>query len=245
MPQPPRPPSSEATLPRRRIQEALQMFSEIQNTPITDLEDVERIRASSSSAPSRKNVLRTDTETSKSSSRSLDQLAQLKHKVDVSDVLMKKLHRRNQELCDELAQLRAGGHNSVALSSEVAQVQALRKDIAEKDALIRQLKNSLSERQSAPHNSSTNSPSKVAALDAALSRRLKTLERQYEDLLGVKIDCVREGESTGKINKEVKAFFVTMKRKVYEDAASRELERNLVNEYLFELEQKLCGESVT
>eukprot|EP00658_Telonema_sp_P-2_P068319 TRINITY_DN57258_c0_g1_i1.p1 TRINITY_DN57258_c0_g1~~TRINITY_DN57258_c0_g1_i1.p1 ORF type:complete len:143 (+),score=14.70 TRINITY_DN57258_c0_g1_i1:179-607(+) len=58
-----------------------------------------------------------------------------------------------------------------------------------------------------------------------LHQRIKTLENDYKTLLGVKLECIAEGETTGKVNKEVKNFFTHLKTRLVTSEKDWETER--------------------
>jgi hypothetical protein len=81
----------------------------------------------------------------------------------------------------------------------------------------------------------------TAAAELRLVReQLVQSRKQYDALATVNLDCVREGEATGKVNKEVKAFFVTTRQKMLEDSAAQEAERALLHGRIAELEVQLA-----
>jgi hypothetical protein len=81
----------------------------------------------------------------------------------------------------------------------------------------------------------------TAAAELRLVReQLAQSRKQYDALATVNLDCVREGEATGKVNKEVKAFFVTTRQKMLEDSAAQEAERALLHGRIAELEVQLA-----
>lgn len=89
------------------------------------------------------------------------------------------------------------------------------------------------------NSSSSNNGSSCSSSVKLLEKRIQQLQQQYDSLLEVKLECIREGESTGKVNKEVKAFFVTSRQKMMDDAAFHEAERVLLNQKIAQLEREL------
>lgn len=257
----PHPPAGSSAA-NRRIQEALQLFNELQAVPIADIDDSERIRTSSapgpspavtgsrvSAAPSGVASRSGGQQTSKSSGH----IEELKHKVNVADAIMKRLHKKNQEL---VAQLEASrGASSGGSNSDV--VAKLRQDIAARDLQIQELKTLLSVRAAMPssanstqalHAQPTGGKIPEAPAVANSSRVLQQLhdaERkrwasQYQAVVDCKLELIAQGESTGKVNKEVKAFFQALKQKVLDDALHYEASRAVMNEALFDAEYKLA-----
>merc|ERR1712083_546182 len=52
-----------------------------------------------------------------------------------------------------------------------------------------------------------------------LNMRLATLQKQHDELFDAKLECINQGEATGKVNKEVKSFFVATRQRLINDAA--------------------------
>ena len=168
-----------------------------------------------------------------------------KHKVEVADAIMKRLHKKNQELIAQVEQLKKKAVEPSAslmssTGSSTSLVEQLRQDLARRDIEIRALRDSLS--------SSTATKREPAATSSSTARlmQLHNAERekwkaQYNDLLAVKLEFIAQGEATAKVNKEVKNFFQAMKTKMVDDALHREMERAAMNELLFELEQRLAS----
>ena len=99
----------------RRIQEALQLFSELEHAPINDVSDQDRIRATSNSAPPQnrpappqatRSTTRSNTTTGAAASSSSEDVA---HKLSVADAIMKRLHKKNQELLAQLDAVKGVG----------------------------------------------------------------------------------------------------------------------------------------
>lgn len=71
----------------------------------------------------------------------------------------------------------------------------------------------------------TNAPAEAHV--ALLHQRIDTLQRDYQTLLDSRLDAIAQGESTGRVNKQVKAFFAAVKAKIATDASDYEGERAL------------------
>lgn len=228
----PRPPSA-----NRRVQEALQLFSELQSVSIADINDGDRLRTSS--APS--NIVRPAAPVAPSKPvagkklPSQSHVEELKHKVNVADAIMKRLHKKNQEL---IAQLESRGDQSAVVSGDSSHVVAqLRKDIVTRDKEIQQLKSTL--RSSGQRDDPIPSSSRV--LQQLHDAERSKLNKQYNSLAESKLEYIAQGESTGKVNKEVKLFFQAMKQKLLDDAIYYDASRAALNESLFDAEYKLAS----
>jgi hypothetical protein len=236
------------------------MFSEVQQMAIIDERDSERFRVSS--APSTDQTAKqplsgraglkrgASMATPSGVSRSTDgpKFAEIKHKMEVADAVMKKLHKKNQQLVQEVAQLKesqgggvssSGGH--VAPTDEVT---ALKRELARKDADVQRLKQLVTTagaHHAAPPSAIPGASASPAPLPTnALQRQLADLQQRYSELLEAKIECVHMGESTGRVNKEVKAFFTTLRKRLQDEVKEREVERQLLNEQLLAQERRLC-----
>eukprot|EP00760_Papus_ankaliazontas_P004385 PhM_4_TR11853/c0_g1_i1/m.65892 len=144
------PPQPQPSNPRRKIEEALKMFDELQNTQISDCRDTERFRMVSTSAPAGNapddtigaggkmastigrvggarpppkgsSSVRRGNSTSSSSqghapttslAAALRREKELERKLQVSEAVMKKLHKRNQALATEVAELKQNSQQS-------------------------------------------------------------------------------------------------------------------------------------
>lgn len=278
-----RPPSAS-----RRIQEALQLFQELQNAPIADIDDGDRLRGSSAPHSTQKpsndhhNAMALAKKPhAPGAKHPPPHLEELKHKLQVADAIMKRLHKKNQELVTQIEAMKASGGVPIK-SREDAEgaaaaddVQRLRRDCALRDKEIQQLKEQL--RSAANHEAQhdvkaklTSSPRPVAdkattkeekpkgapqaspakdAIQGSRSRVLAQLHEaertkwsaQYNEIVNVKLECIAQGEATGKVNKEVKAFFTALKQKVMDDAVHYEVQRAAMNEALFDAEMKLAS----
>lgn len=252
----------------RRIQEALQLFSELEHAPINDVSDQDRIRATSNSAPPMNRPPAppgggpqqgSTTRSTKSISHSQSSAGadDVSHKLSVADAIMKRLHRKNQELMAQLdaAKAAAGSGSSSGGSggSDTAHHQRLLRDIAKRDEEIQQLRQELSRGASSTTNTSSSAARPPAPTSSSSSRTLPTAFSSYEadrkqwlaqyaQLLDAKLEYVAQGESTGKINAEVKKFFQALKQKIFDDAVSYEAHRAALNEELFEMEMKLASQ---
>jgi predicted RNase H-like nuclease (RuvC/YqgF family) len=229
----PRPPSA-----NKRVQEALQLFSELQSVSIADIHDGDRLRTSS--APSNAARPAAPVAPPKPSggkkAPSQSHVEELKHKVNVADAIMKRLHKKNQEL---IAQLESrGDHSATAQFGDSTSVVAqLRKDIANRDREIQQLKSSL--RTNGQRDDAIPSSSRVLQQLHDIERG--KLNKQYNSLAESKLEYIAQGESTGKVNKEVKLFFQAMKQKLLDDAIYYDASRAALNESLFDAEYKLAS----
>lgn len=245
------------------VDEALRLFNEVSNLTVRDAQDNERFAesrskpnqaASSAAAGASK---RTSSSTNRTTPRGTE--ADLRRQLELSEAVMKKLHAKNKALTQELEELKqqmrnSGGNtarpaNAKQLSSsDQLELESLRKRVVEQDALIKQMKQA-SSRPSSAHgkpplaNSSTNNiennSAAVPPTSKLLEKRILQLQQQYDALMDVKLECIRDGESTGKVNKEVKSFFVSSRQKMMDDAAFHEAERVLLNEKIAKLENEL------
>jgi hypothetical protein len=255
-------------VPRRRIQEALQMFSELQQLSMADLTATDRIinaPPSAAAAPSQRvsssystssghGVGSGSTSARVGPAAASDDVQALKHKMDVADAITRRLHKKNQELVAQLEQIKteqrrgSGGVLAAAATAVSARPldSPLKREIEHKDREIRALKEMLASSNTPPPHASRVSAAAAAGGDARLGSafrdaRTAKLQQQYDDLLRVKLECIAEGESTGKVNKEVKAFFTALKQKILSDAVFAEVERAATSELLFELEQRVAS----
>lgn len=264
--------ADDAAFQRRRIQEALQVFSDLQSANVSDSMDLDRIRASTASAPSgaaRPTPRGTTAASSaagsavsgkaaagggaKSTAMSAESVAQLKHKVDVADAIMKKLHKKNQELAAEIDRLKTGIEGGTAMrrpgsapSQEV--IAALRNDVALKDRELTELKHRLKQQE---HRAAEESHAGVTAAGpsstarqkepSAAAAELQLLRQRYDELLDAKLEYIAQGEATGKINREVKLFFGAVKHRLAHEVQMRTLDQQLASEKLLELEERLCA----
>lgn len=224
----PRPPSA-----NRRVQEALQLFSELQSVSIADINDSERIRTSSAPANAARPVAPVaPSKAPGKKSNPQNHVDELKHKVSVADAIMKRLHKKNQELIVQL-EARGGGDGTAGGDSSVVATQ-LRREIAARDKEIQQLKSSVRPRDDAIQSSSR-------VLQQLHDAERRKWNQQYGALVDSKLECIAQGESTGKVNKEVKAFFQALKQKLLDDAIYYDASRAALNEALFDAEYKLAS----
>lgn len=80
------------------------------------------------------------------------------------------------------------------------------------------------------------------AIELAVVRgQCKQLQKQLDDLRKVNLSYIQQGEGTGKVNKEVKAFFQATRAKFIDDAARLEAERTCWGALALELERSLCA----
>lgn len=237
--------NDDAATQRRRIQEALQAFSDLQQVRIADAQDLDRVRASTSSAPTSKETPRgpTAAQSTKSLSKSQQEsVAHLRHKVEVSEAILKKLHKKNQELTAEIDRLKSDPEPQPerrpgsAPSQQV--IAALRHDVSQKEREIQELKARLLQQQpSAGLGSPRAAP---AASDGKAAAELQLMRQRYDELLGSKLEFIAQGESTGKINREVKLFFSAMKHRLAQEIQLRLVDAQLASERMLEMEEKLC-----
>lgn len=231
----PRPPSA-----NRRVQEALQLFSELQSVSIADVNDGDRLRTSS--APS--NTARASPAAAsksvpaKKASSSSSHVEELRHKVSVADAIMKRLHKKNQEL---IAQLEVRGASGPGTDV----VPQLRREIAARDREIQQLKSTVrSGGRGLQAETSDPISSSARVLQQLHDVERRKLNQQYNALTESKLELIAQGESTGKVNKEVKMFFQALKQKLLDDAIYYDASRAAMNECLFDAEYKLASSSV-
>eukprot|EP01061_Rhynchopus_euleeides_P031928 TRINITY_DN52919_c0_g1_i1.p1 TRINITY_DN52919_c0_g1~~TRINITY_DN52919_c0_g1_i1.p1 ORF type:complete len:373 (+),score=94.34 TRINITY_DN52919_c0_g1_i1:97-1119(+) len=160
-------------------------------------------------------------------------------KLQVAESVMRKLHKKNQKLAKEAADLRAeldrrgqaGGGSAVGTAagtpgSSNADVDAMRGRIK---TLEEQLRNQ--SRRADPGD---------AVRGAISGQPSQSLADQYQELLDSNIASVTDITSTSKINKEVKAFFVALRKKIHADMLSHELDRIVWNEKMADLEEQMC-----
>jgi hypothetical protein len=131
------------------------------------------------------------------------------HHKQVDDAVIAKLHKRNKELIAELESLKLR-----LASSE--------HNTGNSDAIV------VGEhsKQHAQH-----SPESVL-----LRAETKLLKRQLEELRAANLRSIDAGEATGKVNRDVKAFFQATKQKIYDDAVQLEAERLAWNQALLTAE---------
>eukprot|EP01062_Namystynia_karyoxenos_P069930 TRINITY_DN65349_c0_g1_i1.p1 TRINITY_DN65349_c0_g1~~TRINITY_DN65349_c0_g1_i1.p1 ORF type:complete len:422 (+),score=92.33 TRINITY_DN65349_c0_g1_i1:94-1359(+) len=190
-------------------------------------------------------------------------------KLNVAEQVMKKLHKKNQRLTRENEALReensrlkaaagipeeaapAGGRtdsddadaDGADLGNDSEEVRRLRGLLVERErhsANLARRVDSLEDqlrRQRAPD---AGRPRDLEGEAASLSAQLAALQSQYKELLDCKLDAVAGSQSTAKVNKEVKQFFVALRRKVHEDMLEREVARQVWNQKMFDLEEELC-----
>lgn len=245
----------------QRIQEALKMFSELEHTAIEDPEDNRRFRtlmgtegSASASAPSRDSGKKPptvpppsagSTGSSRGSSRGRGEGTKRKGTEDdsreqeVNEAILKQLHKKNQALQAEVARLSKALEQSKPSSS--LEGSSSSKSLTQHSSVqeVESLRAQLKQQQNASNAKQSQS---AASITSEMDRmELLQLRKQYQDLLGIKIEILERGESTGKVNKEVKDFFVAAKSKLVSDVAARETERALWNERVYQLEVELAS----
>lgn len=191
--------------PVKKIQEALQLFSEIEKTAFVDDRDSERLNFTGTLPPQPGAGVTVRTTPRAGSSRTNEkqalELQHLKKKLEVAEAVNKKLYAKNKEL--------------------TSQIEELKKAPSSSDSKL------------------TGSPSMPLELRIA-KHEIASLKKQLEELMAAKVECIIAGEGTGKVNKEVKAFFVACRQRQLEDVARLDAERVLWNEKIFKLEQLLA-----
>ena len=159
---------------------------------------------------------------------------EFQRKLQVSEAVMKKLHRKNQKLVKENERLRCtvptGG--DVTTSSNENNSEAAAK-IHKLENRIRQL----TETTSTPVSNTTDS-------HRALQQKFESLQHQYDSLLQSRVDSISNTSSTAKINREVKTFFVALRKKIHSDLFEHEVERIVWNEKMADLEEQTCAKYV-
>eukprot|EP00668_Euglena_longa_P011839 GGOE01014259.1.p1 GENE.GGOE01014259.1~~GGOE01014259.1.p1 ORF type:complete len:309 (+),score=112.72 GGOE01014259.1:129-1055(+) len=182
----------------------------------------------------------------------------------------KALQREVNALREQIA---AGGAVPVSASGDsAAELEQYRKDLKRRDERIRELQLYTSELESrfreasrgkfvgttastgaAPLSiggtgDSAEADGRLRHLQAdleAAQRKLQGLEQHYQDLLSVKVDSVvNSNASTSQINKEVKLFFVALRKKLHDEYTAREAERAAANEQIYLLEKELMNKQV-
>jgi len=237
------------TLPCR-IQDSLKMFEQLQSQRATLLsQDSNRIAVAVAPQPLPPTLRSSSVGRpgGRSGNAGKDKKGESQEKkLMVAEQMMKKLHKKNQklqrentELREELDQLRK--EEGVAdASSELKRVRVLlldrEKEIAASkrraDALEAQLKKD-PPAQAAGGGSGSEEV-------CSLRVQLRTLQTQYNELLDCRLDAVSGGGSTAKVNKEVKQFFVALRRKVHEDMLELEVQRQTGNRHMCDLEDQLA-----
>ncbi|KAJ9442774.1 hypothetical protein DIPPA_53702 [Diplonema papillatum] len=168
-------------------------------------------------------------------------------KLQIAESVMKKLHKKNQKLAKEVTNLRGelAGGSVVNREADITDDSA-GKRLQQKDSLIEILESklkaaerSLSSSTHGPLSTSRSQPSVSAFED-----RFERLQQQYSDLLTCRVDNITNGASTAKINKDVKAFFVALRKKIHADMLTHEVERIVWNEQMANIEEELCERSV-
>lgn len=366
--QPEVPPATPPTPRQKKVQEALNLFAQLQSAPFLVGDDEQRVRhaadlhkqnaaegntnsgtatRSSSTPPPPTNMLKKGSGTGGGAAPSLmttkqlhQQIADLQKKLQMSDAIMKKLHKKNKELKNEIDVLQTGGGGDAAsgrqqqqqataaaaatksdspaamakgspiggsggnggLTNEQLKAIIIKRDqeiMALRKQLILQQQggggtmdptvtatqaNSAATADGAPPSpsSTSNSPSSIShqqnaaaasssasasparpgtntktnnnnnailhtpntkiitiptnvpieAHVALLHKRIDTLQKDYQQLLDSKLDAIAAGESTGKVNKQVKIFFAAVKAKISSDMSEYEAERALWHQRL-------------
>jgi hypothetical protein len=230
------------------------MYSELERTAIEDPDDNRRFRtlmtegnasaAAGSKPPAVPPPSASSAGSSRGSSRSRVEQGQKQRKGagvedarehEVNEAILKQLHKKNQALQAEVARLTKALEQSKPSSSGVDSSAPVKgnSQLQELENLRAQLK-----QQQAGEKKSLSAASITAEMDRL---ELLQLRKQYQDLLGIKIEILERGESTGKVNKEVKDFFVATKAKLVSDVVARETERALWNERVYQLEVELAS----
>jgi hypothetical protein len=185
---------------------------------------------------------------------------ELERRLQVSDAVMKKLHKRNQALAAELSELKMkfgvpttepspvlpvilspkasplSSHNRNK-DDESPEVMMLRQQVSQ---LEDKLRRSLA--QPAPQATRNSEPvSSIAPTSGGANVSASTyqrLQQQYNDLMEARMDSIVGNGSTAKINQEVKKFFVVLRKRLHDEMAEREVERQLYNERILALESR-------
>uniref|UniRef100_A0A7S1J4I5 Uncharacterized protein n=1 Tax=Eutreptiella gymnastica TaxID=73025 RepID=A0A7S1J4I5_9EUGL len=204
---------------------------------------------------------------SKTQGRNSDKMRELQKRIFVSDTIMKKLHNKNKGLQREVSALReqiaAGGAIPVSASGDsAAELEQYRKDLKQRDQRIQEMQLYVTELEARFRKMQAAGPQASSAvsmgsseMDAkaqqirgeleATQKQMQGLQQHYQDLLNVKVDSVlNSGASTSKINKEVKQFFVALRKKLHDEYTTREAERVIANEQLYLLEKELMNRQV-
>eukprot|EP01060_Flectonema_neradi_P007023 TRINITY_DN14852_c0_g1_i2.p1 TRINITY_DN14852_c0_g1~~TRINITY_DN14852_c0_g1_i2.p1 ORF type:complete len:173 (+),score=44.57 TRINITY_DN14852_c0_g1_i2:268-786(+) len=150
-------------------------------------------------------------------------------KLQVSEAVMKKLHRKNQKLTKENDRLRSAAP-SVNVKSD-----------HETDSQISRLENRIRQLESTPTLSSS-SPTDASL--RTIQQKFESLQNQYDNLLQCRVESITNNSSTAKINREVKAFFVALRKKIHNDLFQHEVERMVWNEKMSDLEEQVCSNYV-
>eukprot|EP01059_Diplonema_ambulator_P024087 TRINITY_DN39870_c0_g1_i1.p1 TRINITY_DN39870_c0_g1~~TRINITY_DN39870_c0_g1_i1.p1 ORF type:complete len:324 (+),score=60.86 TRINITY_DN39870_c0_g1_i1:30-974(+) len=163
-------------------------------------------------------------------------------KLQIAESVMKKLHKRNQKLTRELADLKED-YDSQQITSASRynnQQPAAAQDtkIPSLEAKIRLLENQLKNAQHTTH--AKPAASHTATMLKRMEDKHAQLQSLYNELLDNKIDAVTNHTATVKINKEVKSFFIALRKKVHSDLLEHEVERQVWNAGMSELEDQLC-----
>jgi len=260
--------------PRRKIEEALKLFSQLQNTSITDTHDEERFRMVSapanlegtlgpgkSSGPKKPHAPSGSKSVASLTTSSNKKEKELERKLQVSDAVMKKLHKRNQTLAAELSEIRArfgvpepteekaisksttslppmSVKNEQRSAEESVEVMVLRQQLAQMETQLKR------HQQSQVQTTAWEAPRETRNLQNDSEKEdtaaaYQRLQQQYAELLSARMDNVTGNGSTAKINQEVKKFFIVLRKRLHDEMAEREIERQLYNERILALEQKL------
>lgn len=215
-----------------KIQQALSLFSELQAVPFVDIDDESRT-AKLSTAEKRQPIKPgANTKSTQLVADLRNEIEQLKRQNAISNAIIKKLHKRNKEL--ETKQQTLGG-SLRAVGSSISprpQPEEIPREIElELSNLRRQA--SVAHRPPSPIQASAQITS-----NSLLHQRIKSLEADYKSLLNVKLECIAEGETTGKVNKEVKNFFAHLKLKLSSSERDWEIERAMWQLKVFELQSQ-------
>ena len=216
-----------------KVQEALSLFSELQAVPFVDIDDDSRAANATSSAiqrpPPKRGPLGSNVKQSQLVGDLRSEIETLKKQNTISNAIIKKLHKRNKELESKLESKPVSSH-SIENFSKSQMEDVIRDNDREIDALRKQA----FQRPLSPVGKQSTQLSSTTLLH----QRIKTLENDYKTLLGVKLECIAEGETTGKVNKEVKSFFTHLKTRLVTSERDWETERAMWQLRVFELESQ-------
>ena len=205
------------------------LLTSCQSVPFVDIDDDSRAANASSHTqklPAKAANVRASTQNTKQTQLVSDlrgEIEQLKKQNAISNAIIKKLHKRNKELESKTPASQPNVEMSKSQMEEVIRENGKEIENLRKQATL--------QRPSSPLRQT----SQLSSI-SLLQQRIKTLESDYKSLLGVKLECIAEGETTGKVNKEVKSFFTHLKTRLLTSERDWELERAMWQLRVYELE---------
>ena len=160
-------------------------------------------------------------------------------KLAVAESVMKKLHKKNQRLSQEVASLktelgRGGGDEEAPQHKGGGAAHATAAADPEE---LRSLRQRVRELEAAGQRGGGGG--QAVPQQQQQPQRSAELQEQYKQLLDSSIASVTDLTSTSKINKEVKAFFVLLRKKIHSDMVAHEVDRFVWNAHMTDVEEKV------